>query len=104
MHVSLFEYRLTGVDREEWDRVCVEQLAPAFAAVPGLVGKIWLTTPDGRLGGVYLWQDEESYRAFLAGDLAAGLATHPHIDGLTMRDWGVDEAPTAITSGRLQPA
>ncbi|WP_158579938.1 YdhR family protein [Geodermatophilus marinus] len=104
MHVSLIEYRLSGVDREEWARVCVEQLAPVFAAVPGLVSKIWLTTPDGQLGGVYVWEDEESYRAFLAGDLGAALAAHPHIAGLTMRDWRVDEAPTAITTGRLQPA
>ena len=65
---------------------------------------MWLESPDGSLGGVYLWEDEESYRAFLASDLGAALATHPHIDGLTMRDWPVDAAPTAITMGRLQPA
>jgi hypothetical protein len=104
MHVSVFEYRLSGIGEEEWATACVEQLAPAFARVPGLVSKIWLRSPDGGFGGVYLWEDEESYRAFLAGDLGAALATHPHLDGLTMRDWPVDAAPTAITTGRLQPA
>jgi hypothetical protein len=104
MHVSVFEYRLSGITAEAWAAACVEQLAPAFAAVPGLVSKIWLKSPDGQFGGVYVWEDEESYRSFLAGDLAAALAAHPHISGLTMRDWPVDGAPTAVTMGRLQPA
>ncbi len=104
MHVSLFEYRLTGISGEEWAAACVEQLAPAFAALPGLVSKIWLRSPEGTYGGVYVWEDEESLRAFLAGDLGAALAAHPHITDLTVRDWSVDEAPTAITTGRLQPA
>ena len=104
MHVSVFEYRLVGITPEEWASTCVEQLAPAFARVPGLLSKIWLTSTDGHLGGVYLWAGEEDYRAFLASDLGAALASHPHIGDLTMRDWAVDEAPTAITTGRLQPA
>ncbi|MGY1650300.1 hypothetical protein [Geodermatophilus sp. SYSU D01119] len=52
MHVSVFEYRLRGIAPEEWAATCVEQLAPAFAAVPGLLSKIWLTSADGHLGGV----------------------------------------------------
>ena len=35
MHVSVFEYRLTGIAAEAWAAACVEQLAPASAAVPG---------------------------------------------------------------------
>ena len=102
MHVSVFEYRLTGTTAEAWAETCVE-LAPAFAQVPGLVSKIWLKSPEDHFGGVYLWEDEASYRAFLASDLGAALAGHPHIGDLTMRDWPVDQAPTAITMGRLQP-
>ncbi|MGY1650301.1 hypothetical protein [Geodermatophilus sp. SYSU D01119] len=51
-----------------------------------------------------MWADEEDHRTFLAGDLAAALAADPRIEDLTMRDWSVDAAPTAITLGRLQPA
>jgi hypothetical protein len=104
MHVSVFEYRLTGIAPGDWAGACVEQLAPAFAGVPGLLSKIWLRSTDGQFGGVSLWAGEEDYRAFLGSDLGAALATNPHIGDLTMRDWSVDEAPTAITSGRLQPA
>ena len=104
MHVSVFEYRVRGMDPSEWGRVCAEELAPVFAEVPGLRSKIWLRSADGGAGGVYLWEDEAAYRAFLASDLGAGLARHPHIEGLTVRDWAVDEAATAITGGDLQPA
>ena len=39
---------------------------------------------------------------FLKSDLGAALASHPHIEGLTMRDWAVDEQLTAVTRGILQ--
>ena len=102
MHVSLFEYRLTGIDEAGWATICAD-LAPSFTRVPGLASKIWLRGDTGELGGVYLWNSDDCYRTFLASDLAAALRAHPNIDGLTMRDWGVDDALTAITDGVLQP-
>lgn len=38
--------------------------APTFRSVPGLLRKYFITTPQGRFGGVYLWQDEASARAW----------------------------------------
>ncbi len=103
MHVSVFEYDITGISAADWAVACTE-LAPAFAQVPGLVSKVWLTGADGRYGGVYLWADERAYRDFLGSDLGAALAAHANIDGLTMRDWAVDDQPTSITRGVLQHA
>jgi Putative mono-oxygenase ydhR len=101
MHVSVFEYGITGMDAASWAASC-EELAPAFAQVPGLVSKVWLKGADGRYGGVYVWEDESAYRAFLTSELGAALASHPHLEGLTMREWSVDERPTAVTRGILQ--
>ena len=42
------------------------QAAPAFRNVPGLIRKQFLLSPDGRTaGGVYLWEKEETARAFM---------------------------------------
>ncbi|MDD7937942.1 YdhR family protein [Actinomycetospora lutea] len=101
MHVSVIEYRITGIDAAGWAATC-DEIAPAFALLPGLVGKIWLEGSDGRYGGVYVWEDEAAYRAFLDSDLGAGFASHPNLEAVTMRDWAVDEKHTAITGGILQ--
>ncbi|NBS97495.1 MAG: hypothetical protein EBT08_15340, partial [Betaproteobacteria bacterium] len=35
-----------------------------FQRVPGLLRKYFITTPDGKFGGVYLWKDEASAKAW----------------------------------------
>ena len=35
-----------------------------FQQVPGLMRKYFITTPDGKFGGVYLWKDEASAKAW----------------------------------------
>jgi hypothetical protein len=102
MHVSVFEYGITGMEDADWARVC-EELATAFAQVPGLVSKVWLKGADGCYGGVYVWNSEAAYHTFLESKLAAALAAHPNIHALTLRDWAVDEQPTAVTRGMLRP-
>ena len=42
-----------------------EEVAPAFAQVPGLIHKAFLVSPDFRhAGGSYLWESEEQARNF----------------------------------------
>ena len=38
--------------------------APSFQKVPGLLRKYFITTADGKLGGIYLWKDEASAKAW----------------------------------------
>jgi hypothetical protein len=98
MHVSIFSYRIQDIDDTGWSKAC-DELAPAFAAVPGLVSKVWLHGEGDARGGVYLWEDKAAYEAFLASDLAKAVGSHPNIAELTMRDFAVDEAPTRVTRG-----
>jgi Putative mono-oxygenase ydhR len=102
MHVSLFEYGITGIDEASWAMACTE-MAPGFTQAPGLVSKIWLKGAAGEFGGVYLWDSVDAYEDFLDSALVAMLTVHPNIDNLTMRAWSVDSALTAITIGVLQP-
>ena len=96
MYISVLEYDIQGVDDEGWSRTC-DQLAPAFAAVPGLLSKIWLHGEGNRRGGVYVWDDEPAFEGFLASDLGRAVRSHPSIADLTMRVYTVDEAPTRVT-------
>lgn len=98
MHISVFEYQVQGMDDAGWSQAC-DELAPVFAAVPGLVSKVWLHGEGAARGGVYLWRDKAAYEAFLASDLGKALGSHPNIGALTMRDYSVDEAPTKVTRG-----
>ena len=98
MHISVFEYRIQDIDEAGWSAVC-EELAPAFAAVPGLLTKFWLHGDGDGRGGVYVWSDREAYAAFLRSELGRAVGAHPNIADLTMRDYAVDEAPTRVTRG-----
>jgi Putative mono-oxygenase ydhR len=98
MHISVAEYRIRDIDAAGWADACNE-LAPAFAAVPGLIAKYWLHGDAEIRGGVYVWTDRAAYLAFLDSDLGRALGSHPNIAELTMRDYAVDETPTQMTRG-----
>ncbi len=98
MHISVFDYRIQDIDDAGWSQAC-DELAPAFAAVPGLVSKVWLHGEGDARGGVYLWEDRAAYETFLASDLGRAVGSHPNIADLTIRDYAVDEAPTRVTRG-----
>lgn len=98
MYVSILEYRISDVDDATWLRTC-EDLAHVFADVPGLMAKIWLHGEGDRRGGLYVWLDKAACERFLASDLAAQLAAHPNVRDLTIKEYGVDEAPTRSTHG-----
>ena len=98
MHVSIAEYRIRSIDDAGWAAVC-DELALAFAAVPGLIVKYWLHGDADIRGGVYVWSDRAAYLAFLDSDLGRALGTHPNIANLTMRDYAIDDASTQVTRG-----
>ena len=79
-------------------QAAAEPLAEAFAAVPGLLWKVWLLNPQTReAGGVYLFENEDALAAFLDGPLVAGMRAHPAIEGITVRQLPVWEYPSAVT-------
>jgi hypothetical protein len=97
MHTLLITFDLSDMTHERYTEVSAE-LAPAFAAIPGLLAKIWLADPqEARYGGVYLFTDAAAADGFLSSALARGVATNPHFAGLSVRRYGVDDATTART-------
>jgi len=101
MHVLVVNFNLKGVDERQYAALC-DQIAPAFAVVPGLVHKVWLKdSASGTYGGVYVFQDRAAFDAYRRSDLFNTVATHPNLANISARDVGVFEAPTRVTNGLL---
>ena len=59
-------------------RALWDDLAPAFAKVPGLVAKVWLADPrNNQYRGIYTWEDKESMEAFTKTELFASVVSPP---------------------------
>jgi hypothetical protein len=81
-------------------RGMVDHVAPAIAAVPGLLWKLWIFDEEKRRGGgVYLFADRESAAAYLEGPIISRLRGSPAIAGFSARMFGVLEAPSTVTRG-----
>ena len=101
MHVQVLNFRLQGVSEEDYAGLC-DELAPSFAAVPGLVRKVWLADSEkGVYGGVYVWRDKQAMEDFATTDLFNSVATHPNLTDFSSKDYGVLLGPTAVTNGSI---
>ena len=93
------EYLFSG----PWGAEMAEEhadLAHRIAAVPGLVCKVWTENREaGEAGGVYLFEDEASLDAYLAGKIERMEASG--IKGIRAKKYDVNESLTRITRGRL---
>lgn len=97
MHVKIITFRLVDMDEDGYRASCAE-MAPAFAALPGLIAKVWLADPAaGTYGGVYLFRDRPAMEAYAASELFATVAAFPHFDGIVARDFAVYEDLTRVT-------
>jgi len=63
MHALFVTYSLCDTDPVQHAELC-EQLAPAVAAIPGLLAKTWLTNCEtGRFGGFYVFDSRAAFEA-----------------------------------------
>jgi len=78
-------------------------VASQIAQVPGLRWKIWLVNEaESHGGGIYLFDDEGSARAYLNGPIVAALKSSPVLSELTVNSFSVLEEPTAVTRGPIE--
>ena len=81
------------------------QVAPAFTAWPGLLGKWWLADPaSGTFGGVYLFASREDADRSRNTDLFRGMLGDPALRDVVVREFDVLDAPTAVTAPALHEA
>jgi hypothetical protein len=104
VQILIVNFNLDGLSEEEFASSC-DELAPAFAAVPGLASKVWLADrAEGIYGGVYAFESERAVDDFLQSDLFAGVGSTPGLVNISVRRFGVLDGPTCVTRGLADPA
>ena len=79
--------------------------APGFTAWPGLLGKWWLAdTASGTFGGVYRFASQHDGDRSRETDLFRSMFANPALKDVTVREYDVLDAPTAITAPTSQAA
>lgn len=79
-----------------------EAAAPAIAAVPGLVWKVWGVNPGAsEAGSTYLFTDAASARIFWAGPSIARLAEMPGVSDMKVNQFTILDGPTTVTRGPI---
>jgi len=88
-----------NVTRAEYDQAA-SSLAGDFAALAGLRWKIWIMNEaESEAGGIYMFEDEASVKAYLEGPLAAKVTSHPALSDFSVKQFDVMEDVTKITRG-----
>lgn len=104
MQILIVNFNLDGLSEEEFAGAC-DEVAPAFAAVPGLASKVWLADPaEGVFGGVYTFESDKTVDDFLHSDLFAAVGSTPGLVNISVRRFSVLDGPTRVTRGLAQPA
>ncbi|HSM17003.1 MAG TPA: YdhR family protein [Gemmatimonadales bacterium] len=94
-----FKLSISGSEYEQ----AVSPLASQFAAAPGLRWKIWMMNEaEHEAGGIYMFEDEASVKAFLAGPLAAQVTGHPALSDFSVKQFDVMGDLSAVTRGPVQ--
>jgi hypothetical protein len=76
--------------------------AEHIAGMPGLQWKIWIYDDARQVaGGVYLFDSEESARAWGDGTVQQALGRYPGVDDIEVSYFDVDERLSGITRGPL---
>ncbi len=88
-----------NVSKAEYEQA-VSSLAGDFAALAGLRWKIWIMNEtESEAGGIYMFEDAASVKAFLDGPLAAKVTSHPALSDFSVKQFDVMEDVTKITRG-----
>ena len=94
----VFEFPMEGPWGDEM-AAAFSGLAEDIAGETGLIWKVWTEAPERKVGGgVYLFEDEASARAYTAkhSERLQGFG----ITGIDVREYDVNEALSVITRGR----
>jgi hypothetical protein len=100
MHALIVTHRLRESSAAQHAELC-RQLAPAFAAVPGLVSMTWLANCETcRYGGVVVLESRAAFERFVAGELYGTYTSLASFCDLAASDFSIDPGPTALTGGQ----
>jgi hypothetical protein len=93
-----------SVSRAEYEQAA-SGLVNGIAAVGGLRWKVWIMNEaEQEAGGIYLFDDEASMKAYLEGPIVAQLTSHPALSDFSVKQFDVMDEVTLITRGPVEKA
>jgi len=99
VHIQIINFHLKDLSEAEYRAHC-DELAPAFAEVPGLISKVWLANrATNTYGGVYTWASRDKMDEYAKSEIFRAVASNPNLAGIISIDFGVLEDPTTVTRG-----
>ena len=88
-----------NVSRSEYEQAA-SAIADEIAATSGLRWKVWIMNEaESEAGGIYLFEDEASVKAYLEGPIVAQLTSHPAFSDFSVKQFDVMEELTATARG-----
>ena len=85
-----------SAEQAAWER------AHKIAVWPGLIWKIWIAEPTQLLfGGIYLFENEASAKAYLEGPIGKSIRAIPDISDFDAQLFEIEEKLSAVTRGPL---
>jgi len=96
--IQVVNFNLEGITHNDFMGVA-NSVAPNFAALNGLISKVWLSDEkNNTYGGVYSWVNQDVCEVYRNGELYAGaLANNPNFVNLSDKGFAVLEAPSKVT-------
>jgi hypothetical protein len=94
MHALMLTYDVPRGRRVAHDELC-DELAPAFASVPGLVSKTWLVNrASGRYGAFYLFESKTAFDGFVASELFGAVWSWLGLENALAHEFEVRTGPS----------
>lgn len=102
MYVQIVTFGLNGVTEEQFHEFCAGETG-TFAALPGLISKIWLRDSDGgTYGAVYLWRDRAAYDDYVQSEVWGAVTADPSLANVKSVAFDVFEDLTRETQPALE--
>ena len=96
-----YKYTTTAAEHNK----LLASVADPIAAVPGLAWKTWLSNErDHEAGGIYLFKDQSSLDAYLAGEIVSAFQKEPTIKDIAVKVFDVAEALSMKTRAPIKDA
>ena len=93
-----FKYTVTTSEYVQ----AVSPLASEIAVIKGLHWKVWvLNKAEKESGGYYLFDDDASMQAFLAGPIVAQVKSNPALTDISVKMFDTMDKQSAITRGPI---
>jgi quinol monooxygenase YgiN len=97
MHIQIVNFNLEGIGHDDYTQVC-DSVATAFAEVPGLISKAWLSDQEGNTyGGVYTWENRQAMDTFGQTEMFQGVVGNPNFVNFSSKSFDVLEGPSKVT-------